>query len=229
MSSKIISAAVVGLEAELVEVEADTSSGPLGAFTIVGLPDTAVSESRERVRSAIKNSGFNFPKIKVTVNLAPADLKKYGPSYDLPIAVSILNKTGKVVIVGNSAEMLFVGELALSGEVRTVNGVLPIAIKARAENIKTIFVPRGNSQEAKLVKELEVIPVDNLEKLARHLSGQELIEPTLYKEFDFSNNKIFSDMAYVRGQEHAKRAIEIAAAGAHNIFILWTKTTCIYV
>ncbi|MFA4941189.1 MAG: YifB family Mg chelatase-like AAA ATPase [Patescibacteria group bacterium] len=219
MSSKIISAAVVGLEAELVEVEADTSSGPLGAFTIVGLPDTAVSESRERVRSAIKNSGFNFPKIKVTVNLAPADLKKYGPSYDLPIAVSILNKTGKIAIAGNSAEMLFVGELALSGEVRTINGILPIAIKARAENIKTIFVPSGNAQEAKLVRELEVIPIDNLEKLVRHLSGQELIEPACYKEFNFSNNKIFSDMAHVKGQEHAKRAIEIAAAGAHNILM----------
>jgi magnesium chelatase family protein len=219
MSSKIISAAVVGLEAELVEVEADTSSGPLGTFTIVGLPDTAVSESRERVRSAIKNSGFNFPKIKVTVNLAPADLKKYGPSYDLPIAVSILSKTDKVTIVGNSSKILFVGELALSGEVRTINGVLPIAIKARAENIKTIFVPRGNAQEAKLVKELEVIPVDNLEKLAKHLSGRELIEPVAYKEFNFSNNKIFSDMAHVKGQEHAKRAIEIAAAGAHNILM----------
>lgn len=219
MSSKIISAALVGLEAELVEVEADTGNGPLGAFAIVGLPDAAVSESRERVRLAIKNSGFKFPGLKVTVNLAPADLKKYGPSYDLPIAVSILSKTGRVFIAGNSAEMLFVGELALSGEVRTINGVLPIAIKARAENIKTIFVPRQNAQEAKLVKELEVIPVDNLEKLAKHLSGRELIEPTAYKEFNFSNNKIFSDMAHVKGQEHAKRAIEIAAAGAHNILM----------
>lgn len=219
MSAKILSAAVIGLEAELVEVEADTNSGPLGAFAIVGLPDTAVSESRERVRSAIKNAGFNFPKRKVTVNLAPADLKKYGPSYDLPIAISILSKTNKVIITGNSAEMLFVGELALSGEVRPINGVLPIAIKAREAGIKTIYVPRNNAPEAKLVKELEVIPVNDLGQLAEHLSGKKPIEPTVYKEFDFSNKTILSDMAHIKGQEHAKRAIEIAAAGAHNILM----------
>ena len=209
----------MGLEAELVEVEADTSSGPLGFFAIVGLPDAAVSESKERVRSAIKNSGFSFPKLKVTINLAPADLKKFGPSYDLPIAVSILSKTGKLVIVGDSAEMLFVGELALSGEVRSINGILPIAFKARQAKIKTIYVPEKNSAEAKLVKELEVIPVKNLKQLVNHLAGQDLIAPVIYKEFNFSNQSIFSDMSHIRGQEHAKRAIEIAAAGAHNVLM----------
>jgi len=219
MSAKVLSAAVLGLEAELVEVEADTSSGPLGFFAIVGLPDAAVSESKERVRSAIKNSGFSFPKLKVTINLAPADLKKFGPSYDLPIAVSILSKTGKLVIVGDSAEMLFVGELALSGEVRSINGILPIAFKARQAKIKTIYVPEKNSAEAKLVKELEVIPVKNLKQLVNHLAGQDLIAPVIYKEFNFSNQSIFSDMSHIRGQEHAKRAIEIAAAGAHNVLM----------
>jgi len=139
MSSKIISAAVVGLEAELVEVEADSGGGPLGAFAIVGLPDAAVSESRERVRRAVKNSGFFFPRVKVTVNLAPADLKKYGPSYDLPIAVSVLVKTGRVCLPDGGQKMLFVGELALSGQVRPINGVLPVALKARQAGIKTIL------------------------------------------------------------------------------------------
>ncbi|MFA4833746.1 MAG: YifB family Mg chelatase-like AAA ATPase [Patescibacteria group bacterium] len=219
MSSKIISAAVVGLEAELVEVEADTGGGQLGTFAIVGLPDAAVSESRERVRSAIKNSGFNFPRVKVTVNLAPADLKKYGPSYDLPIAVSILVKTNCIFSPPDSEKMLFVGELALSGQVRSVNGILPVALKAKQVGIKTIFVPKENAPEAKLIQELEVIPLDNLGQLARHLNGEEPIPPAGYKEFNFSNEKIFSDMAHVRGQEHAKRAVEIAAAGAHNVLM----------
>lgn len=219
MSSKIISAAVVGLEAELVEVEADTGGGQLGTFAIVGLPDAAVSESRERVRSAIKNSGFDFPRVKVTVNLAPADLKKYGPSYDLPIAISVLVKTGGVSFSSDSRKMVFVGELALSGQVRPINGVLPIALKSKQAGIKTIFVPKKNASEAKLIKELEVIPLDDLGQLARHLDGRELIPPADYKEFNFSNEKIFSDMAHVRGQEHAKRAIEISAAGAHNVLM----------
>jgi len=219
MSSKIISAAVVGLEAELVEVEADSGGGPLGAFAIVGLPDAAVSESRERVRRAVKNSGFFFPRVKVTVNLAPADLKKYGPSYDLPIAVSVLVKTGRVCLPDGGQKMLFVGELALSGQVRPINGVLPVALKARQAGIKTIFVPKENAAEAKLVEELEVIPLDDLGQLARHLNGEKLVPPADYKEFNFSNEKIFSDMAHVRGQEHAKRAVEIAAAGAHNVLM----------
>lgn len=220
MSAKILSAAVIGLDAELVEVEADAGGGPLGAFAIVGLPDAAVSESRERVRRAIKNSDFYFPRTKVTVNLAPADIKKYGPSYDLPIAVSILKKTGEITLLEDSEEMLFVGELALSGEVRSTNGVLSIAVKASQEGIKTIFVPKDNSQEAKLIKELVVIPVSSLNQLVKHLQGKELIDPAPYSDFSFSNVKILSDMAHIRGQEHVKRAIEIAASGAHNLLML---------
>ncbi|MEK7202992.1 MAG: magnesium chelatase domain-containing protein, partial [Patescibacteria group bacterium] len=136
MSSKILSAAVVGLDAELVEVEADTSSGPLGAFSIVGLPDIAVSESRERVRIAIKNSGFRFPRVKVTVNLAPADLKKQGPSYDLPIAISILKATNRIFVSQSLDNCLFVGELALDGQLRPINGVLSIALMARKQKIE---------------------------------------------------------------------------------------------
>ncbi|MFH1822568.1 MAG: YifB family Mg chelatase-like AAA ATPase [Patescibacteria group bacterium] len=219
MSSKILSAAVIGLEAEIVEVEADTGGGELGIISVVGLPDMAVSESKERVRSAIKNSGFFLPRVKVTINLAPADLKKHGPSYDLPIAVSLMLAANSFHLAGQTEAMLFVGELALSGDIRPINGVLPIAIKARDVGIKTVFVPRDNAIEAKLVKELEVIPVDNLKKLVRHLQENELIEPAVYQEFDFSKVDTLNDMAHIRGQEHVKRAMEIAAAGAHNMLM----------
>jgi magnesium chelatase family protein len=219
MSSKVLSAAVVGLDAEIVEVEADTGSGELGKFVIVGLPDLAVSESRERVRYAIKNSGLRFPKVKVTVNLAPADLKKHGPSYDLPVAISILAVTGSIKINGNLDDMLFLGELALSGDLRPINGTLPIALKAQQIGIKTIFVPSVNAQEAKLVKNLKVIPVDNLIQLVSHLGGYEIISETAPVEFDFSNAEIMFDMAHIRGQEHVKRAMEISAAGAHNMLM----------
>jgi magnesium chelatase family protein len=177
MSSKILSAAVVGLDAEIVEVEADTGGGDHGIFAMVGLPDAAVSESRERVRSAIRNSDFDFPRLKVTVNLAPADLKKHGPSYDLPVAVSILVTTGKINIAQSLSELLFVGELALNGDVRPVNGLLPIALEAKKRGLRTLFAPRANAAEAKLVKDIEVIPVNNLRQLCEHLQGTESISP----------------------------------------------------
>jgi len=218
MSSKILSAAVVGLDAELVEVEADILNNPLGAFSIVGLPDAAVSESRERVRSAIKNSGLYFPKRKVTVNLAPADLRKQGPSYDLPIAISILSATDKIKRE-NFDKLLFIGELALNGELRPVNGVLPIAIKAKNSGLTAMFVPIANAAEAKMVKDIEVIPVNNLVELVAHLEGRSIIMSTPYAEFNFTNAKIEFDMVHIKGQEHVKRAMEIAAAGAHNLLM----------
>lgn len=220
MSSKILSAAVIGLDAEIIEVEADTGGGDLGLIAIVGLPDVAVSESRERVRSAIKNSKMFLPKVKVTINLAPADLKKHGPSYDLPIAVSLMLAAKSFYLTDNDPkQMLFVGELALSGDVRPVNGILPITIKASQEKIKTIYVPEKNAHEAKLVKNIEVIPLNNLKQLVSHLNQREIIKPVAYKEFNFSNIKILSDMAHIRGQEHVKRAMEISAAGAHNMLM----------
>ena len=219
MSSKILSAAVIGLDAEIVEVEADTGGGELGIIAIVGLPDAAVSESRERVRSAIKNSNLFLPRVKVTINLAPADLKKYGPSYDLPIAVSLMLAAGSFRLDGDPNKMLFVGELALSGDVRPINGILPIAIKALKAGIKTIFVPKENAREAKLIKKIEVVPIKNLKELIRHLNKKEMIAPIPYKDFNFSNAKILSDMAHIKGQEHVKRAMEISAAGAHNMMM----------
>ncbi len=219
MSSKVLSAAVLGLDAELVEVEADIGGGDLGSISIVGLPDTAVSESRERVRSAIKNSGLFCPKVKITVNLAPANLRKHGPSYDLPIAVSILIAAKRIKPIIDLNKVLFVGELALSGELRPINGILPIAITAQQKGIKTLFVPYQNAQEAKLVTDLKVFPVRNLIDLAKHLEGRTKLIPAPSFNFQFDHISIDLDMAHIKGQEHAKRAMEIAAAGAHNILM----------
>lgn len=219
MSSKILSAACLGLNAELVEVEADTGGGEIGSFAMVGLPDAAVQESKERVRSAIKNSGFDFPKLKVTVNLAPADIRKQGPSYDLPIAISILEATGRINISDDVSKILFIGELALNGDVRSVNGILPIALSAHNWGVKKIFVPAANANEASLAKNLEVIPIENLSQLTNHLSGVKKIQTLAPVEFNFSNQEIMFDMAHIQGQEHVKRAMEIAAAGAHNMLM----------
>lgn len=219
MSSKILSAACIGLGAEIVEVEADIGFGEMGVITIVGLPDASVSESKERVRSAIKNSKLPITKRRLVINLAPADLRKHGPSYDLPIAISILAISGKVEFKGDFSKMIFIGELALSGDLRSINGALLIALKAKKEGIKQIFLPSKNAREAKLVKDLEVIPVDNLQQLVNHLSGMELITPQKKKDFDFSNASIAFDMSHIKGQEHVKRAMEISAAGAHNMMM----------
>lgn len=217
MSAKVLSAAVLGLEAEIVEVEADMGGGELGYIAIVGLPDASVSESRERVRSAIRNSSLFLPKQKITINLAPADLKKYGPSYDLPIAVSLMLAANSFFMTADTKKFLFVGELALSGEVRGVNGILPITLKAKKEGIKTIFVPIKNAKEAKLVKKINVVPVKTLKELVDHLTGRKKIKPEKYEKFSFSNQKIMFDMKHIQGQEHVKRAMEIVAAGGHNM------------
>ena len=217
MKPKILTAAVWGLEAKLVEVEADIIPGELGRVVIVGLPDAAIFEARERVRAAIKNSGLEFPVRKIVVNLAPANLKKHGPAYDLPIAISILSIKNNFKI--NFAESLFVGELALNGNLRPVTGILAIAIKAAASGLKVLYVPLENAAEAKLIKELTVVPVTNLFELFEHLQGVKLIRPQVVQTQVLKNFFSDYDLANIKGQEQAKRVLEIAAAGGHNFLL----------
>ncbi len=220
MSAKVFSAAVVGLDCELVEVEADVSNG-MANFSVVGLPDTAVQESRERVRSAIKNSDLPFPRGRVTVNLAPADIRKQGPVYDLPMAVSLIlchgEEWGKNIDWKTS---LFIGELALDGTVRGVGGILSVALMAGKRGLKTLYVPSANAKEASLIEGIEVIPVQTFLELIDHLSARKAIEP-VRERYTLVPDEVTGshDMSNIRGQEHVKRALEICAAGAHNILM----------
>lgn len=219
MLGKVNSCAVVGLDGALVNVEVDVANG-LPGFTIVGLPDMAVQESRERVRAAVKNSGLAFPVKRVTVNLAPADLRKEGPAYDLPIAVGILAASQQV-----SADLscaLVIGELSLDGAVRHTNGVLSMAMLARERGIKTLFVPASDAPEAALIPDLHVIPIESLFALYAHLAGLQPIPPFRQSvEFDAGEAGPYStDFCEIRGQEHVKRALEVAAAGQHNVIMV---------
>ncbi|MFA6383672.1 MAG: YifB family Mg chelatase-like AAA ATPase [Parcubacteria group bacterium] len=221
MSSKILSAATVGLASELIEIEADTVKAGLHVFNIVGLPDVAVKEAKDRVGAAIRNSKFKPPHQcgRVTVNLAPADLKKEGPVYDLPIALGFLLATKQINF--DFKNKLFLGELALDGKIRPVKGVLPMAILAKEKGIAEIYVPPENAAEASVIDGVEVIPADTLTHLILHLMNERKIMPaprTNLAEL-FADEEYAVDMAHIRGQEHAKRALEIAAAGGHNTIL----------
>ncbi len=218
MLARVFSCAVIGLEGVIVEVEVDTSAN-LPGMVIVGLPDAAVQESRERVQAAIKNAGLSFPRKRVTVNLAPAAVRKEGPSYDLPIAMGVL-AASEQVDPRELEDSLVIGELSLDGSVRHVRGVLPMAAVARSQGMRRVFVPQADAAEAGLIPDLEVIPVQSLGDLQRHLSGFERIQPIPAVEQAPDESFVGVDFREIKGQEHVKRALEVAAAGAHNILMM---------
>jgi magnesium chelatase family protein len=219
MLAKVLSSAVIGIDAYVVEVEVDISEG-LPSFTTVGLPEGAVRESKERVKAAIKNSGYHFPSDRITVNLAPADIKKEGSAFDLPMALGILAATG-LVERSSCSEHLFLGELSLDGLIRPVKGVLPMAIRAKELGLRGIFLPMDNAPEAGVVEGINIYPVRSLSQVIEAIIGISKINP-----FKVEVNALFQrpdtelDFNDVRGQENAKRAMEISAAGGHNLIMI---------
>lgn len=220
MLSKIKSIALNGLDGNLIEIQTDISNG-IPEFNIVGLPDISVKEAKKRIEAAIKNSKIEFPNKKILINLAPANIRKEGSSFDLAMAIGILIAMGDISNIDENklASTIFVGELSLDGKVNRTNGVLPMCIEAKELGIKTVILPMANANEASIISELDIIPVVNIEETVKYLNGEKRINRFVTEKFIFDNNYNI-DFSEVKGQENVKRALEITAAGGHNCLMI---------